>query len=745
MKKKRRTESAAITERTHWWKGRHFPALLFLGVSILLSYSSSFHGTWALDDSSIGQFTSIEKVIDQRHGYRIVALLSFAINGWINPLDPFNYRILNIIIHFINSALVYLIVLRTLKLPGIADRYGVYAFPAALVSAAIFALHPININAVAYIIQRMTSLSAMFVLLSLQSYISARLSVSRFKSVVFYLLSLSCLILGALSKENAIMGVPLILLYDYVFIMKFQTGRLNMRQLAAGIAGILLLVITAVLLNLERAASILGMFLKLNQPIEGSGWTAVDIYWTPLQHILTEFRVIGRYFFLLLFPLPEFLVFDWWGFPVSKSLTEPVTTLISVLLVLSAVIFSWHTRKKRPFLFFGVLWYFIAISLESFIVPGLDLYFEHRNYLPFAGLAIGFTTEFMCLFRGRTLDGKALWAGVLLISVLLGSLTFQRNQMWRDSVTLWEDTVAKDPENVRAIIALGNSYLKKPDIDAAINYFEKAVNSSLIHKRGRFFEDSAYSLGMTSLFIGDTDRAGKIIETMESSLEDAGPQGYRSKILKAYYQNQLGNPETAITGYESVLNDTLGLDRVIVHTLLGDAYRKAGRLAEALEKYDEALEIDPHFSAAFYGMAQTYLSMRNPDQAKVYLQKALDFDPSNPLALSDMSDIMLIRKEPMDRVMYYAEMGVYHASGFYQPYLSMGNALIVGGRDSEAEEFYLKAKQRGLEEYMVPFSKARAYYIKGDHKKASELLEISMGMKDFPDELKKTIRQNKVQ
>ena len=102
-----------------------------------------------------------------------------------------------------------------------------------------------------------------------------------------------------------------------------------------------------------------------------------------------------------------------------------------------------------------------------------------------------------------------------------------------------------------------------------------------------------------------------------------------------------------------------------------------------------------------------------------------------------MSDILLMEKAPVEKAMRYAQSAVANASVFYQPYLAMGNVLIVMGKEREAEDYYQKARERGLKDFMVPFSKARAYVIKGDGKKAAAFLEEVASMKDAPESLRK--------
>jgi len=714
------------------WKGDHLPVIVFLVLATALAYSSSLHDTWVLDDTTIGQYGSVENILSYHIGYRKVANITFFFNKWIDPADPVNYRVFNIALHIFNSVLIYLLALVTLRLPGWKDKYGVYSFPVAFISGVVFALHPLNINAVSYIVQRMTSLATMFVLLGLLSYITARNSESRYRSLCLYLLSGLCILAGIFSKENAVLSVPLILLYETVFLSGLSAERAS-RRLAAISAGILILACASLFLKFQsRIVPIFDIFLNWNSPIPVQDWTATDVYWTPFQHVLTEFRVIGRYLFLMVLPLPRFLVFDWWGFPVSTGLAQPLTTAFSMAFIVGAAVFSVVRMKKLPFLSFGILWYLLAISLESFIAVGSDLYFEHRNYLPMAGLIIGVTAQLVPLMKVERVKGKYVWVPGLILAMVLGSLTFQRNMVWKDSTDLWQDTLYKTPGNLRAVISLGNAYLKAADFDSATKYFEKGASVSEAGKHMVFFRDSVYSLGMVYLFMGDLPNAGRMIREMDSKLE----YSHINDILKGFYSSVDGDQDAAIERYEKILPETTWQDRVIVYTLIGDACRKKNMPETALENYREAIGIDPSFSAAYYGMGDTYLSMKDPDNAVVYIGKTLELDPLNPLALAEMADILLITKKSPYEAMSYADRALMNSPPFYQPYLTKANILVVIGRDAAAEEFYREAVERGLEDYMVPFSKARAYYLKGDPQNARIFMREAAAMEDVPEAIR---------
>jgi tetratricopeptide (TPR) repeat protein len=593
----------------------------------------------------------------------------------------------------------------------------------------------------------MTSLYTMFIFLALISYIYGRTCSGKRRSAALYTGAAFFVFLGIFSKENAVMALPLILLYDYFFIAGFNLQGLK-RKIVIGLsAGIILLAVSISYLDAFKVVGdLFGVFFRMNQPIPPNGWTAADVYWTPLQHIMTEFRIMGRYFVLLLLPLPAFLVFDRWGMPLSAGMTEPLSTLFSFLVIAGLLIFSVLKAKKMPFISFGLLWYFVAISLESFIAVGSDLYFEHRNYLPVAGLFLGITAEAAVLSKGAVLNRKALGVVVLILSVLLGGLTFKRNFVWKDSVTLWGDTVRKEPGNLRAMVALGNSYVNSADLASASIYFDKALKLSSSEKRVKFFHDSAYSLGMVDLFLGNLKQAKEVIDLMDESLAGA----YTTGILKGYYSSLSGETEAAIKQFNQVLahttdlesaSKTISLDSVVVYTLLGDTYRRAGDAGRALENYKKAVELDPSFPAAWYGMGDTYFTIKDIKNAEINIGRTLSLDPSHPLALAEMAEILLVKKEPVEKAKSYADKAVSSSPAFYQPYATMGTVLILMGREDASGEYFKLANERGLRGYMLPFSKARAYLMKGDSKKAELFLRETAEMDDAPESLRKMIKR----
>lgn len=727
-------------------KSHHILAVIALAAAVFLAYSNSLGGTWALDDIVARRHVNFTDLLAVA-GVRRVAYLTFLVNQYLGPFEPLYYRLINILIHFANTVLVYVLAYKTILLTQKDDgsggktrlqpRGGKTAFGTALIAASVFGLHPLNINAVSYIVQRMTSLAAFFSLLALLSYIVGAKARGRTASGVAYALSCLFYIAGVFSKENAIMAVPLVALYDYVFISRFDTGFFRKRFLAIiALSAVTLIFISQYGQLRSFSSDLIGIMKNIGKPFPERSWMAVDIYWTPVQHLLTEFRVVSRYLLLFIAPLPGLLVFDWWSFPVSTGIASPLATLISIAFIAGLVAFAIWKMKRLPFLSFGILWYLVAISLESFFAMGLDLYFEHRNYLPLAGLIMGIVGQIVASSEMR--QRTAITVAVI-VSLLLGSLTYARNYVWKDSVALWRDAASKNPDNIRALMSLGNAYLLSSDMPDAERSYIKVVQLSGMKRRVNFFNDGAYSLGMIYLMKGELPKAKELIDKFDRIIES-----YRTKILRGYYHSQSGDYDRAIADYESVM-DTVSegsTDRVVLYTLLGDAYRGKGLSDRAIEYYHKAVAGDPLFSSAYYGIGAAYMAKRDIETASLYYTKTLQLDPENSLALADMADVLLIKKTDPERALEYARRSISQTPFFYQPYLTMANILTVLGREKEAAEFYERAVQHHMPDYMLPYNKARAYYLKGDEVKVRYYLSELRKFRNLPEYIQVVLSRN---
>jgi protein O-mannosyl-transferase len=700
-----------------------------LSAAIFAVYSNSMNGILVLDDSFLTYAINFDSLLE-KVGRRKLVFLSFVINQKINAYDPFYFRLFNILIHISNTLLVYVLSLKTLNLYRNNEKDGSLHFFIALSGAALFALHPLNINAVAYIYQRLASLATFFVLISVITYSIAAKSEVMLHRIFWYTATALSIVLGIFSKENAVMAIPLILLYDFFFLSRHDTKVfMKKSRFMLGI-GCLAILLSAFFIPIPKIASnVLKSLIDIRNVNIDNEWMAVDVYWSPLQHILTEFRVLNRYLLLFFLPLPGLLVFDWWGYPVSKGLFEPATTALSILIVTLLLIFSVLKSKRYPFLSFGILWYFIAISLESFIAVGSDIYFEHRNYLPLTGLCFGLCAETIIFLKGKLHRTYVIWIIFLVLSILLGGLTFQRNQIWKDQVVFWKDILHKAPENIRAHLALGNILLGRSDFRNAEVSLHTAMELSRRGTHPRFLDDSLYSLGLMYMQMEQLDKAGNLLQYYKGT----SPDPCRLKILNGFYyfgQKQFDNTILALRDADECVYKMS--EKVIVLTLLGDANLSKGLMDRASESYQAALQLDRSSPGAYLGMAKVHLMKGDLSAAIAALKTGLSKNPNNVRAISEIAYLLLIRDGKTDEAASYAQKAVSFNPPFYKPYIVMATILHAEGRTEEAEEFYAKAASLRAPSYLIYFNKALACSLKGDREQQKFYLRELLKLKETP-------------
>jgi len=249
------------------------------------------------------------------------------------------------------------------------ERYEAISYKVSLFAALLFICHPIQTQSVTYIVQRMTSMAGMFYLLSFVLYIQGRLSPGYPRFIYFGGMVLSYL-LGVFSKENAAILPFFIALYEFYF---FQKGELTPRNKKTVLGLVLSLLILGGI----------GFFIWGQRYIQVTIEGYQTRTFTMAERVLTQSRIVLYYLTLLIYPYPSRLNLDY-DFPISRSILDPPTTLISILIIAGLIGYSIWTAKKRPLLSFFILWYFGNLLIESSIFP-LEMVFEHRLYLPSIG------------------------------------------------------------------------------------------------------------------------------------------------------------------------------------------------------------------------------------------------------------------------------------------------------------------------------------------------------------------------
>jgi hypothetical protein len=385
-----------IPPKTGWkWRPsfRHLIAIALIAGVALVAYSNTFHVPFYYDDrpniveNPNVQITGLtwdrlERLIKNTYtvSIRVFSYFTLALNYYFGGFNVFGYHLVNVFIHIASGIFLYWFLLLTFNLPSLEEKYGPVSYRVALFSSLIFISHPIQTQSVTYIVQRMASMSGMFYLLSLVLYIKGRLSTGGPRGFYFGGTVVSYL-LGVFSKENVAILPLFIALYEFYFFQNFDLSPRGKKILFA-------------LLGVLLALGVFGFIIwgqRYMQEIKG-GYeyrASLSSPFTMWERVLTQSRVVLYYLTLLIFPHLSRLNLDH-DFLTSKTILDPPTTLISILIIAGLIGYSIWTAKKRPVLSFCILWYFGNLVIESSIFP-LEMVYEHRLYLPAVGPFILFS------------------------------------------------------------------------------------------------------------------------------------------------------------------------------------------------------------------------------------------------------------------------------------------------------------------------------------------------------------------
>jgi hypothetical protein len=438
---------------------RRLLLLLLLAVPVIAAYANSLSVPFYFDDSiaiTLNPRIRLTEINwDAITGFglkqRPVAFFSYALNYYFHQYDPAGYHIVNICVHLLAGFFLFFLVREAVSLAAPRKEKS-SAAAIAFWATLIWLVNPLLTSAVTYVVQRMTSLAAMFYVLALLLYVKGRLAAG-IRRWVCYGSTLLVWLLALGSKQIAIPLPFFIILYEWCFFQKFRTDWLTRN---------LKYVVLAMLAFIALAFIFLG-----SSPLDFY-WSAYDRWdYTPGQRFLTEFRVLARYLSLLVFPYPDRLVFDY-NYPLSSGLLDPPTTLLSMASVFALLAAAVYAARKQPLFSFAVFWFFGNLFLES--VWPTSIIFEHKTYLPSMFFFVP-----LCGWAVQAVGWKRFSAAGLVVVTLFSFWTYQRNILWQDPVALWRDSVDKYPGKARSYSGLGDALFKQGRYEEAIPCFQEAI------------------------------------------------------------------------------------------------------------------------------------------------------------------------------------------------------------------------------------------------------------------------------
>ncbi len=579
------TQSLTSSSSRDWLWG------LLLLLAVFLAYQPVWHAGFIWDDDAhltknpciIGPFGLKEIWTTSAAWYYPLTLTTFWIEHALWGLDPLPYHLVNVLMHGACALLLWQ-VLRSLQIPG------------AWLGAALWALHPVEVESVAWITELKNTQSTLFYLLAILFFIKGLRAQSGINWNDALVLIFAVL---AMASKSSTVVLPLVL----CLCAWWMDGRWNWRTLAK----------TAPIFFVSALASATTIWtVKLNGLDDHSQEVR-----SLLVRLLTSGDVIWFYLGKLLWPYPLIFIYPRWEINATQALSYlPLLAIIIVMAIL------WSKRESWARPYFLAFAYFIAALLP--VLGLVDQYFwrysfvgDHFQYLasmgPLVLIGAGLSKLSDFIFPKRLWLQTTACAGLLLI---LSILSWRQASIYQNEETLWTDTLAKNPGCWLADHNLGNIFTRTNRTDQAIVLIQKSLQ---LNPKDA---DAHNSLG-NALF--QKQQPDEAIEEYQKALAiDPRNFGAYNNLGITYAQN--GQVNEAIVQYEQALQ--INPNYADAHNNLGNILLQSGQPDDAITQFRKALEINPRYADAYNNLGWALLQKGQIAEAIAQFQKSLEIDPT---------------------------------------------------------------------------------------------------------------------
>ena len=580
------------------------PSLFLLALPLVLAlaaYARVLGGGFVFDDQLSALNPVVRNLAAQArsllpallHGGRPVVDLSFGLNYAVGGPDGRGFHAVNIAIHLAAVVLVFAFTARTLDLAGVSHARG-----PALAIAGVFALHPLESQAVSYVSQRAESLASALYLATLLLLLAAERTASTPRRWLFWASAYGTFLFG-LGTKQIVVTVPLayLLLMTAVPEKTQAAERISWRRRLAVLAPFLA---TAGWFVHQLMASVQG-HRDVGAAVAGM---------TPWTYFLTQWKVLLIYLRLVFWPAGQCLD---WRYPVTTHL-DASTILAGVGLAAiggGALVFLWRFRGEAGedaaaarISGFGVLWFFVLLAPTSSFVPIADVLVEHRVYLASWGI---FTAAAMILGRAlaRLREERRRLVAVSLLGFLWCTLAIclhSRNRVWQDPIALWTDVVTKSPGNARGRVLLAAAYQDRGDLERAVAEYGVALKVAANHD---LFQEVQARLGLGASLV-DLGHIDEGIAVIEGGLAHDPPDPQIPAGLSEAWWHR-GDRAKAESFAERALAASPDLGNAL--QVLGAARTARGDLDGAVEALARAVRANPDDVISRLNLASVYAQL----------------------------------------------------------------------------------------------------------------------------------------
>ncbi|HTQ30581.1 MAG TPA: tetratricopeptide repeat protein [Opitutaceae bacterium] len=617
-------------------------ASLLLTLAVAAAYHNTLQVPFVFDDGgSITDNPTIRHLwpvwralsppFDETVTGRPLLNFTLALNYAVSGTSVWSYHVLNALIHLCAGLALFGVVRRTLVRSKI-EKWRAAATPVGFGAALLWTLHPLQTEAVTYVIQRAESLMGLCYLLTFYGFVRSVDSPAPGRWRVF---SVLCCLLGVASKEVTVTAPVLVLLYDRAFVAGSLAEAWRRRR-----NYYLWLAATWIFLG--------GLIATTGGNRGGTIGFGIGVAWWAYG--LTQFQAVAWYLALSVWPHP--LAFDYGTFWVSQIADVLPYTLIILPLATAALVALWRWPAAG---FFGI-WFFGILAPTSLVPGRAQMIVEHRMYLSLAALVVP-----AVLGLYATLGRRSLLV-VSALAAALGWVTERRNAVYRTEESLWLDTIAKRPANPLAYTNLGCLLADRGHFSEAAARFTVALQLSP--------ETADFHVNLGKALQG-LNRLPEAIFQYEEGLR-LNPNFADAQVNLGNALASSGRLHEAVAHCEAALK--IDPDIAEAHNNLGNALFQLGRVPEATDQFKRALQLKPDYPDAHYNLGAAFVRLHRLPEAVAEYEAALRLKPDYPQVHNSLG-LALVDLDRLPEAIAHFQTAVRDQPDYIEAHFDLGNAL----------------------------------------------------------------------
>ncbi len=612
--------------------------------------------------------------------------ISHMVDCQVFKLKPWGHHLTSLLLHLANTLLLFLLL----------HRMTGFVWRSAFV-AALFAIHPLHVESVAWVAERKDVLSTFFFMLTLIAYVRY----AECPSIRRYLLVAGTFILGLMAKPMLVSLPIVLLLLDFWPLRRFAKDGKSGKKQTARSQTVKVLTEKIPLFALSLGSCIVTMVAQR------AGGAFNSLEGLPLgERLATAVSGYTAYILKMLWPVKLGVIYP---HPFGSLPAWQVVGSAVLLALISALVY--RTRQSRPYLAFGWLWFVITlIPVIGLVQVGSQFIADRYTYIPLVGLFVSLTWGLSELPESRTQLRSPALALVSVVIILLGAGTFRQVGYWKNGCTLFSHTLKVAKPSATAHTNLGIALAARGRFDEAIGHYKQALELNPGHANALFNMGNAYV--RKKMYDEAVEHYLQAVEIYEEVAQGGSVEAH-TNLGNAYFEMRMY--EQAAAEFEKAL--AIKPDYLPAMTNLGNMLKETGRFEEAEEVYRAALRIRPKDPESHSSLGVALAGQGMLDEAMEEFQRALELNPRHANAHVNLANVYAARKE-LDKAEKEYRLAISIKHNIAEAHHNLGLVLKSQGDLAGAIKEFRKAVDINPSIPTPHVSLATALYQVGDYEGA---------------------------